>query len=139
MGIHRRDFLKISAGAAGAAFASVSCVAQKDKSPAGSGQDMFSELRPMTADVVHISDEERQGRVEKARRLMVANGIQAVYMESGTTMFYFTGARWGNSERMFALVIPAKGDIAWVCPAFEEDRAYEQIRFGKDIRIWEED
>ena len=82
MGIHRRDFLKISAGAAGAAFASVSCVAQKDKSPAGSGQDMFSELRPMTADVVHISDEERQGRVEKARRLMVANGIQAVYMES---------------------------------------------------------
>jgi Xaa-Pro dipeptidase len=40
---------------------------------------------------------------------------------------------------MFALVIPAKGDIAWVCPAFEEDRAHEQIRFGKDIRTWEED
>jgi Xaa-Pro dipeptidase len=137
--IHRRDFLKISAGAAGAAFASVSCVGQKDKSPTGSNQGMFSELRPMTADVVPISDEERQGRIEQARRLMVDNGIQAVYMESGTTMFYFTGARWGNSERMFALVIPAKGDIAWVCPAFEEDRAHEQIRFGKDIRTWEED
>jgi Xaa-Pro dipeptidase len=137
--IHRRDFLKISAVSAGAAFASVSCVIQKDESSTGSSQDIFSELRPMTGDVVPISDEERQGRLEKARRLMVANGIRAVYVESGTTMFYFTGARWGNSERMFALVIPAKGDIAWVCPAFEEDRAHELIRFGKDIRTWEED
>jgi len=137
--MHRRDFLKISAGAAGAAFASVSCVSQKDESSAGSSQDMFSELRSMTGEVVPISDEERQGRIEKARRLMVANGIRAVYIEAGTTMFYFTGARWWNSERMFALVIPAKGPIAWVCPAFEEDRAHEQIRFGKDIRTWEED
>lgn len=137
--MHRRDFLKISAGAAGAAFASVSCVAQKDKSSGGSGQDMFSELRPMTEDVVPISDEERQGRLEKARRLMVANGIRAIYLEAGTSMFYFTGVRWWNSERMFALIIPVKGDIGWVCPAFEEDRAHEQIRFGKDIRTWEED
>ncbi|GAG37888.1 unnamed protein product, partial [marine sediment metagenome] len=139
MSMHRRDFLKMSAGAAGAAFASVSCVTQKDKSSAGSGQDMFSELRPMTEDVVPISDEERQGRLEKARRLMIANGIRAIYLEAGTSMFYFTGARWWNSERMFALVIPVKGDIGWVCPAFEEDRAHEQIRFGKDIRTWEED
>jgi Xaa-Pro dipeptidase len=29
--------------------------------------------------------------------------------------------------------------MAWVCPKFEEDRALEQIRFGKDIRTWEED
>ncbi len=135
----RRDFLKISAGAAGVAFASVSYGTQKDKSSAGSGQDMFSELRPMTEDVVPISDEERQGRLEKARRLMVANGIRAIYLEAGTSLFYFTGVRWWNSERMFALVIPVKGDIGWVCPAFEEDRAHEQIRFGKDIRTWEED
>lgn len=137
--MHRRDFLKISAGAAGVAFASVSYGSQKDKSSTGSGQDMFSELRPMTGDVVPISDEERQARLENARRLMVANAIRAIYLEAGTSMFYFTGVRWWNSERMFALVIPVKGDIGWICPAFEEDRAHEQIRFGKDIRTWEED
>jgi Xaa-Pro dipeptidase len=99
---------------------------------------MFPELRPMTDGIVPIGKMERQGRIEKAKRLMIENNIQAIYMESGTSMFYFTGVRWGNSERMFALVIPAKGEVAWVCPAFELDRAHELIDSGTDIRIWEE-
>ena len=40
---------------------------------------------------------------------------------------------------MFALVIPARGEIAWVCPKFEEERARELIAIGNDIRTWEED
>lgn len=134
--MERRDFLKLSTGA-GAALIAASCAPQESPSP-GAGQSQFPELRPMTEGIVPISDEERQGRIEKARRLMVENGLQAIYMESGTSMFYFTGARWGNSERMFALVIPARGELGWVCPAFELDRAHEQIRFGNDIRTWEE-
>ena len=54
-------------------------------------------------------------------------------------MFYFTGVRWGPSERPFVGVIPAKGELAWVCPAFEEARARELIRFGTDVRTWQED
>src|SRR6185295_3007148 len=66
--------------------------------------------------------------------------IDAIYIESGTTMYYFTGMRWGQSERMFALVIPQQGEIAWVCPKFEEERARELIKIGaNDIRTWEED
>ncbi len=139
MALNRRNFLKLSAGAAGAALASVSCAPQEEASSFGPSRDFFSHLRPMTGDVVPISDEERLGRIEKAKRLMKANGIQAIYMEAGTSMFYYTGVRWGNSERMFGLVIPSNGDIAWSCPAFEEDRARELIRFGDDIRTWEED
>ncbi len=92
----------------------------------------------MTADVVPITDAERLQRIEKARRLMTEAGIEAIYLEGGTGMFYFTGVRWGNSERMFAVVLPARGELAWICPAFEEDRARELIRFGDDIRTWEE-
>ena len=99
---------------------------------------MFPELKPMTDGVVPISEMDRQGRIEKAKRLMIEHNIQAIYMESGTSMFYFTGTRWGNSERMFALVIPAKGEIAWICPAFELDRAHELIDSRADIRTWEE-
>jgi Xaa-Pro dipeptidase len=66
------------------------------------------------------------------------NGIDAVFLDSGTSMFYFTGVRWGQSERMFAAVMPASGDIAWVCPAFEEERARELIEFGDDVRVWQE-
>jgi Xaa-Pro dipeptidase len=67
------------------------------------------------------------------------NRIDAIYIEPGTSMLYYTGMRWGTSERMFAMVIPAKGEIAWVCPKFEEERARELITMGKDIRTWEED
>jgi Xaa-Pro dipeptidase len=102
------------------------------------GSDPISRLQPMTADVVPITVEERLGRIEKAQRLMVENGVEALYMEAGTSMFYFTGVRWWNSERMFAVVIPARGEMAWVCPAFEEDRARELIHFGDDVRTWEE-
>jgi len=86
-----------------------------------------------------ISDDERLGRIEKARRLMTGNGIDAVVFDATMSMFYFTGVSWRQSERTFAMVMPAKGDIVWVCPKFEEDRARELIRFGTDIRTWEED
>jgi Xaa-Pro dipeptidase len=53
-------------------------------------------------------------------------------------MRYFADAEWGRSERTFALVIPREGSTAWVCPAFEKERALERIRFGDDVRTWEE-
>ena len=89
--------------------------------------------------IVPISEAERLARIENARRLMVENGIDAMLLEGGTSMVYYTGVRWGNSERTFAVVIPARGELAWVTPAFEEQRAREQIKFGKDIRTWQED
>jgi len=102
--------------------------------------DLIKNLRPMINDVVPITDEERLARIAKAQKLMGEQKIDAIYIESGTTMYYFTGMRWGQSERMFALVIPQRGDIAWVCPKFEEERARELIKIGaNDIRTWEED
>jgi Xaa-Pro dipeptidase len=96
-------------------------------------------LRRMTDGIVPISLNERRDRIETARRLMRKNRIDAIYIEPGATMFYYTGMRWGTSERMFAMVIPARGEIAWVCPKFEEERARELIKIGDDIRTWEED
>lgn len=99
----------------------------------------ISRLKPMTDGIVPISDQERLGRIEKAQRLMVENKIDAIVIESGSSMFYYTGVRWGQSERTFAMVLPARGEIVWICPKFEEDRALELIRFGKDVRTWEEE
>jgi Xaa-Pro dipeptidase len=96
-------------------------------------------LKPMTDGVVPISDDERKARIEKARTLMAQHKIDALYLEPGSTMSYFTGTRWGTSERLFAMILPAKGDIAWVCPKFEEQRAKEVTKFSDDIRTWEED
>jgi Xaa-Pro dipeptidase len=96
-------------------------------------------LRRMLDGVVPITLDERRARIEKARRLMREQRIDAIYLEPGSSMLYYTGMRWGTSERMFALVIPARGELAWVCPQFEEERARELIKIGNDVRTWEED
>jgi Xaa-Pro dipeptidase len=136
----RREFLRASAIAAGlTAFAPTAFAAPDFAMPAFAMPDEAGQRVSMLDGVTPISDAERRARIAKAQRLMVESKIDAVFLESGSSMFYFTGVRWGNSERMFALVIPARGELAWVCPKFEEQRARELIRFGTDIRPWEED
>jgi Xaa-Pro dipeptidase len=93
----------------------------------------------MTSGITPISEAERLGRIEKARKLMTDHGMGALVIEGGSSMFYFTGVRWGLSERPFVVVIPAKGDLAYVTPGFEESRARELTKFTNDIRVWQED
>ena len=90
--------------------------------------------------IVPISVEERRSRIAKAQQLMQVNKMDAIFLEGTTSCFYFTGMRWGQSERTFGVVVPAKGDIIYICPKFEEDRALELIKkdFGTDVRCWEE-
>jgi Xaa-Pro dipeptidase len=113
--------------------------AEPETFPQRDAPEAIRKLRRMTDGVVPISLNERRARIENARRLMRQNRIDALYVEPGATMTYYTGMRWGTSERMFALVIPARGEMAWVCPKFEEERARELIQIGDDIRTWEED
>ena len=140
MSMTRRSFLSSSALGAGVALAGCASPRGPEEPAASSAlPESMRSLKPMTGDVVPISDDERRARLERARELMAANRIDAIYVEPGSTLFYFTGVRWSGAERMFAMVLPAKGDLAWVCPGFEEDRARELVRFGDDIRRWEED
>jgi Xaa-Pro dipeptidase len=83
--------------------------------------------------------DEFQARVAKAQQAMKEFGLGAIVLEPGTAMTYLTGVRWGKSERSFIVIIPAKGEPAWVLPGFEEMRARELIRPGADIRVWQED
>jgi len=98
----------------------------------------FSDLKPMTDDVTPITTEERRQRLAKARRLMVANNIDAIFLEPGSSLLYFLGVTWSRSERMMAAVIPARGDVAYVCAAFEEARLRDMLTIGTDVRVWEE-
>ena len=83
--------------------------------------------------------DEFRARIEKAQQAMKEFGLGAVVLEPGPSMIYLTGVRWGKSERSFLVVIPAKGEPAWVLPGFEEMRARELIHAGSDIRVWQED
>ena len=141
MHVSRRTFVSAAAtGAAALALRSRDAGAQARGGGAGYPvPPSILGLKPLPNPAPPITDAERRSRIEMAQRLMTAQGIGAIVLESGTSMGYFTGVRWGLSERPFLLVMPAKGDLAYVAPGFEEQRAREVIRFSSDVRVWQED
>jgi Xaa-Pro dipeptidase len=91
---------------------------------------MRDRIRPIGAD-------EFLARREQARRYMKDNAIDAIFVEGGTTLAYYTGLHWWLSERMFAMVLPQRGEPFFVAPKFEEGRAREKLGDVK-IYTWEE-
>ena len=61
---------------------------------------------------------------------MAEQKIDAILLSGGTSLVYFTNIRWGGGERLLRLRHSVKGEPFFVCPAFEEDRAREQIARG---------
>ncbi|MBV8811290.1 MAG: aminopeptidase P family protein [Acidobacteriaceae bacterium] len=100
-------------------------------------------LKSMRDQVRPITTTERRGRIERARQLMADRKLDAIMLAGGSSVYYFTGIHWGNSERLFAVVLPARGEPFCVCPSFEEDRAREQINQGPlegaNVLTWHED
>src|SRR4051794_39722660 len=86
-----------------------------------------------------IGEDERIQRREKAQLLMKQLGFAALLIEPGANMIYFAGIEWGRSERLFALVIPQSGKPVVIAPAFEQQRAEDQVNGRFDIRVWQED
>ena len=140
MSLKRRDFIRLSAGQASLGTAMIyglsSFTTQGETEPKTG--TVLDELRPMIADVTPITVQERLARVEKAQRLMVENKIEALILDSGTSLTYFTGISWWPSERTMVAIIPAKGDVKYISPAFEAERLRELIKIGTDVRTWEE-
>ena len=126
--MNRRMFMAVAASGA-AKFAA-----------AQDAPDAIKKLRPMLDGVQPISHAERRARIAKAQRLMQENKIDAIVLEGGSSMFYFSGARWNAGGRTFVLVIPAKGQLGWVVDHADEARANDAIHHdlvstAVDVRI----
>jgi Xaa-Pro dipeptidase len=139
MAISRREFAASLSGLLGTAALGKTDVASPAVSDPCNLPAPIQALTSMTGGVEPITDDERRTRIARAQRLMAEQGIAAILIEPTSSMYYFTGVRWWPSERTFAMVLPAAGEPAWVCPGFEEARARELIRFGTDVRVWQED
>jgi Xaa-Pro dipeptidase len=140
--ISRRGFLRLAATGAAASWTARPGTAALQQPSASSLPPSIAALKPLTDRAQPISVGERERRIERARQLMREQRIDAVLLTGGTSLTYFTGARWGNSERLMALVLPARGDAFAVIPAFEEERVREQLPpelLGNlQIRVWQE-
>jgi Xaa-Pro dipeptidase len=127
--LNRRRFL-LSSAAAAAAAPTVALQAQRPTVAADPNLKLPPAIAALTSrrsEATPITLAEREQRLERARALLTQHKIDALVIATGTSLNYFTGMRWGQSERFFAWVLPAKGNPFIVCPVFEEGRVRERM------------
>jgi Xaa-Pro dipeptidase len=131
--MQRRNFIKTTATATSlAALAPTVAFSQQTQN--------FSdaEIKAIRDRIKPITKEERQKRIENAQKLMHENNIDALLIEGGTSLNYFTGIQWWRSERLFAMILTQKGEPIFISPKFEEGRAKEQTGTAQ-LFTWQED
>lgn len=141
----RRALLRFGTLGAGLAWAP-SLQAQRGGAalPSGPLPPSIAALQSMKDRARPFTTQERLARIEKAKRLMAAEKIDAILMNGGSSPSYFANMSFGGGERLWALLIPQKGEPFIVCPAFEEDRVREVLTDSPfspniEIRTFQED
>lgn len=99
----------------------------------------LAKLSDMTKGTHPISQNEYRERIEKAQSLMKAQGLEAIYINAGTNLYYYTGTRWYASERMVGAIIPASGEVEYIAPAFEVDTLEGFMVIEGKVNTWQED
>ena len=92
----------------------------------------LTDVRPITA-------QERSNRILKAITLMHEQSIGALLLTASTSLYYFTGLQWYQSERLVGAVLTNDGEVIYVCPAFEESKVRETVGDSANLRLWHED
>jgi Xaa-Pro dipeptidase len=133
--LKRRNFIHLSALAAGTTLTAGFHSIHVDNKNTG----VQHRASPATGNVLPVSLTERMNRIIKAQHLLLQNKIEALVLESGSSLDYFTGISWWPSERTMVAVIPANGEVFYICPGFEEARLRELITVGKKVFVWQED
>lgn len=139
----RRSLFRLSA-LAGIAGWSRPAFAQERPAAGGNLPPAIAGLASLRDQAKPITNDERLERVNRAQMLMGLHKMDALMLCQGTSLTYFTGVRWGGAERLFAAILPRRGQPFVVCPAFEEGRAREQLGLGPfganaEVMTWQED
>ena len=133
--MNKRSFLKATGMGIASLAATPIALAGATTNPTTSAN---SAMPKINMDVSAISVAERKARIAKAQSLMQQTGLDAIVLEPGAAMDYFSGIQWWRSERLTAFVIPKQGEVGVVCPFFEEPSIRESLAVGDDVRVWQE-
>ncbi len=127
--MHRRQFMGVAA--IGGLAASLPAT--------GWAADDFAGLPNMAKDAQPIGPDELKARLAKAAGLLRANDIDALLIEPGASLIYFTGVHWWRSERLTAAVLTREGEVAIVTPFFEAPSVRETLSVEAEVLSWDED
>ena len=103
-----------------------------------SRQAALDALQNMTGNAKPIGVDEHLARIRRAQDFMQAQGIDALYLNAGSNLTYFSGTRWSPSERMVGAVLPAVGELAYIAPAFEENTIRKFMVVPGEVHCWDE-
>lgn len=106
------------------------------------GSNAAIELAGIAKDLAHlkpITAQERQQRRDKAASLMRSQDVSALLLTASSSLYYFTGLSWYQSERLVGAVLTCEGKLIFISPAFEESKLRETIGDEAMMRLWEED
>lgn len=131
---NRRDFLKTAAVSAFGMAAGVKISAANRSA----GEIFPANLNDLTSELPDFTRVDYLSRQDKAREWLAKTGIDALFVEGGSNLSYFTNLSWWSSERVFGFLLSPHSDMVWICPAFEKKRAEEEIEYGRDILVWQE-
>lgn len=95
-------------------------------------------LTSLTGTVAPIGKAERADRLTRAQAAMQRAGIDALLIEPGASLVYYSGVRWWRSERLTAAIIPASGAPLVICPFFEKPSIDESLAIPAEVRVWQE-
>ncbi|WP_418604642.1 M24 family metallopeptidase [Hwangdonia sp.] len=95
-------------------------------------------ITPKAHLVKPIQKEEYQARINKACKLMQAQNVQAIYLNAGTSLYYFTGTRWNPSERMVGALLFPNREVHYIAPLFEKGTVLDFMIIEGDVHCWEE-
>ncbi|MFT4941980.1 MAG: Xaa-Pro dipeptidase [Paraglaciecola sp.] len=102
-------------------------------------QQALAKLTNMTKDIQPIDLAEYKQRLSKAQVLMKQAGLDAVYLNAGTNLYYFTGTRWYASERLVGAILPVEGNLIYIAPHFEIDSLDGFMLVKGAVKGWHED
>lgn len=104
-----------------------------------SAQAELDKLQPWADRAAPIAVTERTARMARAQALTEELGAQALLVNAGASMRYFSALPWGQSERLVAmLLLPGNAPIV-ICPHFEIGTLEADLAIAVDIRSWQED
>lgn len=105
------------------------------------GSDQATELAKLSNMAINASPielDEFKARIEKATHLMKEHKLDAIYLNAGSNLYYFTGTKWYASERLVGAIITSSGHIEYFAPHFEVDTLSQFIKVTSVINGWQE-
>ncbi|MGO3184393.1 MAG: M24 family metallopeptidase [Aequorivita sp.] len=101
-----------------------------------SPEEELSKLSEPTNKPAPINKKEFQDRLDKACAALKEKGLDALYINAGTNLYYFTNTKWNPSERLVGAILFADGSLKYVVPEFEIGTFNDFIGIKGELIPW---